>query len=227
MKTINRELKAKVGSAYGYGWAILKEKFISLFIISIILGIAGAPMAVMQGSRDMNLFHAVLIVFGIAYSFFVLNPLKFGAKWANLKIIRHEEFDIKDMFDGFKNYLNVILAALIKSVIVGFGFAFFLVPGIIFACRLAFVPYLVMDKKLDPIKAVEESWRLTKGHGWKIFAMGLLSILIFIGGLLVFIFGVFISVLWIRAAFAALYEAVILESETEDIKDATVVIDQV
>ena len=210
---MDRELKATIKSAYGYGWAMLKEKFISLFVIVIVLSFAGFPMAVMNGEHHMSVFAALLTIFAIAYSFFVLNPIKYGAKWVYLKVIRQQEFEIKEMFDGFKNYLNVVLAALITSVIIGFGFMFLIVPGIVIACRLSFVPYLVMDKKLDPIKAIEESWRLTKGYGWKIFFMSLLAILIFIAGLIVLIFGAVIAVIWIRASFAALYEAVLREKE--------------
>ncbi len=211
MKTMERELKATIKSTYGYGWAILKEKFISFFIIFIVLSVAGMPMAVMHGTENMSIWVAILTIFGIAYSLFILNPIKFGAKWVYLKIIRHQEFEIKEMFDGFKNYLNVVLAALIASVMIGFGFMFLIIPGIILACRLVFVPFLVMDKKLDPVKAIEESWRLTKGHGWKIFFMALLAILIFIAGLIVLLFGAIISVIWIRASFTALYEAVLIE----------------
>jgi hypothetical protein len=30
-----------------------------------------------------------------------------------------------------------------------------IVPGIIFACKLAFVPYLVVDRKLEPSKPLK------------------------------------------------------------------------
>ena len=42
-----------------------------------------------------------------------------------------------------------------------------------------------MDKDLDPITAVEESWRMTRGYGWTIFWMAFLSFFIFIAGLCV------------------------------------------
>lgn len=214
MKKIDRELKATVRSAYGYAWEILKENFISLFLIFLVLFVAGMPMAALQtthGIEDISVIHAVLIVFMIGYGLFILNPIEYGAKWVHLKIIRQDEFDVKEMFDGFKNYLNVVLAALIASVIIGFGIAFFIVPGIIFACRLAFVPYLVMDKNLDPVKAVEESWRLTRGYGWKIFGIFLLAIPIFIAGLIVFLIGAIVAGMWIRTTLAAMYEAVLIE----------------
>jgi hypothetical protein len=70
-----------------------------------------------------------------------------------------------------------------------------------------------MDKKLDPIEAVELSWKLTRGHGWKIFFMGFVSIFIVIFGLIMLIVGIFPAIIWISSSFAALYESVLREKE--------------
>jgi hypothetical protein len=70
-----------------------------------------------------------------------------------------------------------------------------------------------MDKKLDPIEAVELSWKLTKGHGWQIFFMGFVSIFIIIFGFLMFIVGIFPAIIWICSSFASLYESVLREKE--------------
>jgi uncharacterized membrane protein len=65
-----------------------------------------------------------------------------------------------------------------------------------------------MDKKLDPIEAVELSWKMTRGHGWKIFFMGLSSFFIIIFGLILFIVGIFPAIIWVASSFASLYESV-------------------
>jgi uncharacterized membrane protein len=91
-----------------------------------------------------------------------------------------------------------------------------IIPGIIVACRLAFVPYLVMDKDLEPMKAVEKSWQMTRGHGWKIFWMAILSFFIGIAGFIVFFVGVIISSMWISSAYATLYQAVLNQQEDEN-----------
>ncbi len=70
-----------------------------------------------------------------------------------------------------------------------------------------------MDKKLDPIEAVELSWKLTRGHGWRIFAMGLASIFIIIFGLCLFLIGIFPAMMWISCSFATLYQSVLVEKE--------------
>ena len=70
-----------------------------------------------------------------------------------------------------------------------------------------------MDKKLDPIAAVEESWRMTRGHGWTIFFMALTSIFIIFLGALLLIVGIIPAMVWVKSSFASLYHAVSLEKE--------------
>jgi len=213
------ELLPRAGSAYRYGWRVMSNNFISLFLVSVIIFFASIPIGIFFNVSDMGPdnwgFVAMAIVmaqiFGLAYSIFILSPLEYGSKYVYLKAARNDQFEVVNMFDSFKNYLNVILASLLSGAIIAFGFFFLIIPGIVFACRLAFVPYLVMDKKLDPVKSVEESWRLTKGHGWRIFWMGILAFFIIIAGLIVLIFGVFISGMWISSTFASLYHAVLVE----------------
>jgi hypothetical protein len=43
------------------------------------------------------------------------------------------------------------------------------VPSFLFFCTTILAPFLVIDKKMNPIKAISESIKLTKGHRIKIF----------------------------------------------------------
>ena len=70
-----------------------------------------------------------------------------------------------------------------------------------------------MDKKLDPIEAVELSWKLTRGHGWTIFLMGFVSIFIIIFGLCLLIVGIFPAIIWVSSSYASLYQSVLNEKE--------------
>jgi uncharacterized membrane protein len=230
MKTLVENLKPKVGSVYSYGWGIMKMYFLPLFLLLIITGLVSSPAGLLNEPIRINSqqFHQIgdwhvlinnqmehltglilLKIFAIAYTLFIINPIGYGAKYVNLKAVRHNKFDVKEVFDAFKNYLNVVLAALLASSIIIIGFIFLIIPGIIFACRLAFVPYLVMDKNLDPVKAVEESWRLTKGYGWKIFWMAILAFFIGVAGIICLFIGIIFSIIWISASFAAMYQAVL------------------
>ena len=212
-----RRPKATITGSYGYGWQQMWKHFLYLFLVMVIVGVLNSPISVLQESdADLTAGLILLQILGAAYWLLFYSVVKYGGDLLYLRAIRNEKIEIREMFDGFKkNYVHIILANLLVFAIVGLGFVFLIIPGIILACRLAFVSYLVMDKNMDPVAAVEKSWEMTRGHGWQIFGMGLLAIPIVIGGLICFIVGIIFAIIWISAAFAAMYHAVDLEEQQQ------------
>jgi uncharacterized membrane protein len=202
-------LTPATGSVYGFSWSWMKKYFLDLFLITIIVGAVYIPFAMILSLDGHETPGGVLLrIFSFGYWFLLLAPINFGAAWVFLKAMRNGEFDVKDTFSTFDNYPNVVLANLLVSAIMGIGIILLVVPGVILACRLAFVRYLVMDRKMEPVEAVEESWRMTRGHANSIFFMGLLALAVIIAGLICFGVGVIPAYMWVRSAFASMYFAV-------------------
>ncbi len=199
-----------VGSSYTNGWRQLWKYFLELFLIGIIGIIIGIPSG-MGGWSGAAV--TMLGIIGFVYSILIVGPVDYGVSFAYLKAARGDKLIIKDMFEAFRNYWNAVLANVLVDVIVIFGFVLLIIPGIIFACKLAFTPYLVVDRKMKVIEAVKESWRMTTGHTWKVFLIGLLAIPICIAGLICFGVGIIVSIMWISVTFASLYHAVSLSGE--------------
>ena len=198
------------GRSYSIGWKVMGIYFVELLVISIVYAILSGPISVVQWRVDhFDWFLVPLAFFAIVYGVFVAGPIGYGANWVFLKAVRGERIEIRDMFVVFqKNYWNVVIANIVVGVIVGLGIVMLIVPGIIFACRLAFVPYLVVDREMDVMDALRVSWDMTRGYGWQIFLIGFLAIFVVIGGLISLFVGVIISIMWISAAFAVMYHAV-------------------
>jgi uncharacterized membrane protein len=180
------------------------------------VGIANIPTQTFFGgqaafdSAGLIMLNALIA----AYWILVLPVISYGGNWMYLRYMRNERPNVADVFSGFKkNYLNIILANLLVFAICGVGFLMFIVPGIIFACRLSFVSYLVMDKGLDPVAAIEKSWNMTRGHGWRIFGMFWISLFLVVFGFLLLLVGAVFAFMWIGTAFASLYHAVDLEDQ--------------
>jgi len=200
--------------SFGFGWQQLWKYFLHLFLVGLIVWVADAPAQGMFGNERDTAGFALLNLVIAAYVILVLPVVRYGADWLFLRYMRDESPNVADVFAGFKKgYLNIVLANLLVVAICGVGFLLLIVPGIIFACRLTFVPYLVMDKGLDPVGAIEKSWFMTRGHGWEIFGMYLLSIVLFLVGLGLVLVGALFALLWISAAFASLYHAVDVEDQ--------------
>lgn len=202
------------GSSYRVGWKVMGAYFVELLVVTIIYGIIAGPVSIFQWKTDrFEWFLVPLILFALLYGIFVAGPIGYSVKWVFLKAVRGEHIEIRDMFAAFqRNYWNVVIANIVVDIIIGLGVVMLIVPGIIFACRLAFVPYLVMDREMDVMDALRTSWDMTRGYGWQIFFMGFLAIFIVIGGLILLFVGVIISSMWISAAFASIYYSVVLQN---------------
>lgn len=208
-----------VGSVYSFGWDKFKKFFLDLFLITIIVGVVWIPLAMMKSLDGGETAGVVLLnIFGLVYWLLLYDPIDYGSAFVFLKAVRNEQFEVKDIFSAFENterYLNVVLAEILKSAIILIGVFLLIVPGIIFACKLAFVKYLVLDRKMDPVGAVKESWNMTRGYSGKIFLIGLLAVPIGIAGLICFGVGIIPAIMWIRCAFASMYYSVCeIEKET-------------
>jgi hypothetical protein len=231
----NKEYKLvpDFGYCFGTGWRVMMDNFLRLFVVILIVVIITAPFKMFNfhfnwsdlSNGPWNWEHGWwhnwyrgpwnmghdwghnLIGFGtlgIFAAFFGLLAMLYSF------LVKPVEYLIKGFIE---NYLHIILANLLVIALVVLGLFALIVPGIIIACRLAFVSYIIMDKKLDPIEAVELSWKLTKGHGWQVFLMGFVSFFIAIFGLCLLFVGIFPALMWIGSSFAALYESVLREKE--------------
>jgi hypothetical protein len=226
------------GYCLGTGWKVMMDNFLRLFLVIIILAIVTAPFKMLNIHFDwpdlyrapwhwghnwghhifnlgaLGIFAAFFGLIAMLYAFLVAPVFEYGGNMIFVQAVRKIKPDFEYLIKGFmENYLHIILANLLVFALVVLGLFALIVPGIIIGCRLAFVSYIIMDKKLDPIEAVELSWKLTRGHGWQVFLLGFISIFIVILGLILFIVGIFPAIMWISSSFAALYESVLREKE--------------
>ncbi len=212
-------LVPSIGGSFSYGWRqMFGKSFLPLLIAVIIAGLLNGPVSLnwkADGDFGFNFIWILpVMLFGLAYAFLFMPVINYGKKYMFLSAMRDEYADIKMLFDGFKTrYLNIVLANLIVVALVGIGLVLLIIPGIIVACRLVFTPFLVMDKNMEPMQAVEKSWQMTRGHGWKVFWMAIVSFFIIIAGIIAFFVGAIISFMWIHAAFATLYQSVLNRDE--------------
>lgn len=186
-------------------------------------------------------------LFGSLINIVYCLPLAFGLFFIFLGAVRGEKIRFGSIFAAFKKYPAVLLVtavyvvasggvstllALLTGHIPALGVLLSLVWAvfcIVIVCKLAFVPLLLLDRRLPAADAVRTSWIMTRGHEWKIFVIGLLAALMFaavaiisllislifivlpvalIVGLVVGVIGTIFLSMWLLAACASLYHAV-------------------
>ncbi len=224
------KLSPSFRNSFNHGWNVMMKYFLILFLVVLVVGIIMGPPQLFkwnidQSHHDLWNWHfpdlgmialgmaAVIFgLFALAYAILIIPVFKYGGKMMFLQAVRDTRPDFNMLVSGFReNYLGIVLANLLTVALIMLGIIALVVPGIIIGCRLAFVGYLVMDKKLDPIMAVEESWKMTRGHGWTIFSMAIVSFFIYVAGLLLLFVGIFPASIWVSSSFASLYESVLIE----------------
>ena len=195
---------------YRKAWSLILTSFWILVVITVIHAILRAPAdSIEESVRAGERLHGFWGLFAGLYGLFLAGPLTMGYAWTLLRAARGEEVRIRHLFGAFeRNYWNAVGAGLLSALIVIGGMLLLVVPGIIFACRLAFVPYMIVDRQLSATEAIRTSWSMTKGHAGTVFVMGLLAIPAFIAGAIALVVGIFVAFLWVAAAFAVLYHSV-------------------
>jgi uncharacterized membrane protein len=195
-----------VSGVFGHSWEIMKRNLPELLLVILIQMLLSIPFGFRHRFYDMDFAGPFTTgLFSFIYSLLVLVPVGYGTSWVFLKAVRGDSFRVQDIFFAYQQFGNVLLANILVCLIVIAGFIMLIVPGIIFACRLAFVPYLVMDERMEAAEAIRKSWEMTRGYSWTIFLTGFTSIFVFLGGLICFIVGIFPAMIWISLAFACIY----------------------
>lgn len=219
----NLDLQPTFGHSLTNGLTVMTNHFLPLFLVIIIVGIIQMPIQIIEfigqialKGKPLSVALPVLagfLIFSFAYGFLFLSVFDYGSSFMFVKAVRGEKANFDNLISGFReNYLDIVIANVAMFGLVLLGMAFFIIPGIIISCKLAFVKYLVMDKKMSAIEAIEESWRMTNGHAWTIFFLGFLSFFIIIFGFLMLIVGIIPAIQYVSSVFASLYESVLVKN---------------
>jgi uncharacterized membrane protein len=209
-------MEFSAGSALRFGWETFKRRpwfFVgSTFVILLASGLINAFTsgidAAIAGSAGepsiigtvVNLGLGTLISMG-ATAFYLAahdNP-----DTADLSLLWHPR--------PFWRYLG---ASILLSLAVAIGFVLLIVPGIIFGLMFMFATFIVIERELGPIDAMNESHRLTRGHKWQLFGFVLLLVLVNLLGLLALLVGIFVSIPVSTLAFVHAYRVLGGKAET-------------
>ena len=112
----------------------------------------------------------------------------------------------------FWKYLG---ASILMGIIVVVGLVLLVIPGLIAAFGFMFTKYLVVDRKLGPVEALKESWRITKGHKLHLLGFGFVAIVFNLIGAIAIGIGLLVTVPLTMLASAHIYRT--LEHEAHEV----------
>ena len=172
--------------------------FISVFVVVIVIYAVLGILQVGVGKNPLLIILAALL--RIIVSFIV----SMGLIKISILFVDKKKPEISDLFYT-KSILNFILVSIVRGFIVLIGYILLIIPGIILSIKFQFAEYLVVDKNMDVVEALNKSWEMTKGIKWNLFIFGILLFLINVVGFIALLIGLFITVPLSMVATAFVY----------------------
>ena len=195
--------------AIDFGFELAKKNivfFIGLFVIVVVISAVFNSLQFEAMARSGWPGYTVMNI----VSFVVNLIVGVGLIKITLEFVDKKKPKFKDLFYT-KPLWYFFLGTLIKTVITIVGFILLIIPGIVFAIRLQFVTYLIVDKNMHPVDAIKKSWDMTRGNTWNLFFFGIILCLINILGAILLLVGLFITVPLTMLATTFVYRKLLLQ----------------
>lgn len=167
----------------------------------------------MSGNWGMAILTSIVygIITGIVGSLgvgvLIMGHFSVGMAIWSLNLIRNNNHQIENLFDGFKNFVTPLVAMILNVVIVFIGFLLLFIPGIIAGLGLSMTYYIIADQpKIDPIEAIKQSWEMMKGNKTRFFVLGLYLFLLGIACIFTLGIGFFFLIPYAHVATAEFYQ---------------------
>ena len=168
-----------IGTCVSTGFNGLKKDPVTHIVTTLLIGIVGSVTA------------------GL-----LTGPMMVGY----MRMIKREDegfkAEIADVFKGFDDFVPALLAVLLSSIVVGIGFMFCVLPGLLIMALVPVATYLVAVGEKDGINAIKRAWDAVKANLMGAFFCGL--VLAIVGSLGSFLCGVGI-ILTLPIAFIGSY----------------------
>lgn len=197
-KEIKEEAKAKIkGNKWNILWPILVIGVITS-IISRIFGIGSFQVSttgittmedIMASYSFSTTNYIGMIVVAIVSALLYAGYFKYV-----LNFVRTGKFEFNDILDTIKSkWLNILIATILVSIIVGLCTLAFVIPGIIMSLAYAMVYLLVIDTDVSGSDALKKSREMMKGYKGNYFVF----LLSFIGWIILTPFTLGLLLIWL------------------------------
>ena len=190
-----------VGAAFSYGW----EKFqrywkefvllqLAMFVAVLVIALIGF-LAVLPALTDTTTGAVVTWILWIVI-FFVIFALGFilqaGVYRAGLGVTR----GIAPSLEMFKDTTNLgpyILTVILVGLGTSIGYILCILPGIAFMILTAYAPLLALDRGMDAVEAIQESYRMVMSNLGQVLLILLVAYLVYYVGSLACGLGVLVT----------------------------------
>lgn len=201
-----------IGECITFGWETFKKRpwiligaFLLVAVISSVPGILSPHAEIGPDGQIIpqpaTTWGLIMSLASLVISFFV------GLGLTTFSLRAHDNIatvQISDLWNP-QPFWRFVGGEILATLVIIAGFILLIVPGVIAAVGLAFVPFLLVDRPIGPVDSLKESWRITKGHKWQLFLLSLTLVALNFVGVLALVVGIFVTIPISLLAFAHAY----------------------
>jgi uncharacterized membrane protein len=188
-------------------WLFTTKHFVTM--ISKITSAARNQLSNIWVIAVLTMLVANIIIGAVSLStvgVIVIGHFSVGLATWSLDVANGNEPRLERIFDGFKSFVNPLVAYILMSVLIGAGIVFLIIPGIIIALGLSQTFYIIAENpETDGIKALQQSWNMMKGYKTTYFMLCLRYFLLSILCVLTLGFGFLLLAPYIQVTNANFY----------------------
>jgi uncharacterized membrane protein len=152
-----------------------------MYLALIILFACGAFLLPSEGNHSVGISKVGML--GNVLFQMVTNAVSVifsaGLIYIGIRKVAGKSINWKMVFEGFSVAGKLIVATILQALLVGIGFLLLILPGIYLAIGYTMTVPLIVDRKMSPWQAMEESRKAIHGEWWKIFGLFVVMGLIF------------------------------------------------
>lgn len=156
---IKNYAKEKLSGNLGSIWKIL--------IIALGISLASTcVLSILFSKMDADILDSLL---GI-----LMMPLGIGTTAFFVSLIENTNFEAKDLFKYYHDFVKVIGVTVLMGLVVMLGYICFVIPGIILTLSYSLVPIILIKKpELGIVETLKYSREKMQGHKLDAFVLGL------------------------------------------------------
>ena len=184
--------KFTITDALKYGWNSFKANIPFFIGFMVVMGL----LTVVPDVLSEKIFAPKSLGLTIAKLILRLIGLVLGMASTRISLELHDAGQpnldkLKDLLPLIPSYIG---GKILYGLIVLVGLILLIVPGIIVGYMFLYVGYLIIDRGLGPIDALQESRALTDGYKMDLFLFSLAVAFINIAGVLCLFVGLFVTI---------------------------------
>lgn len=197
--------RVEIRRALEFGWNTFKNNALFFLVLMFIFGVPAAMISVMiEGQPWASV--SVMFLRGVGWLWRVVAIMT--VILVSLSFRDTDTFETEEI-KGMKHLIiPYLLGSLLFSGILAVGMILLVAPGVWFAVKYQFMPYLIIDKGMEPVEALKAAGGITRGFWLELFVFLLcLAGINFLGaiafglGLLVTVPVTFLAHAWVYRSF--------------------------